>query len=55
MLELIFPVDWALIMHEEKENHLEQEVFPNGQNEPSLLFSQDAQLSPGTFKSSNRL
>ena len=39
MLELILRVDWALFMHEEKENHLEQVVFPNDQNEPSLISS----------------
>ena len=35
MLELIFRVDWGLFMHEEKENHLEQEVFSNDQNRPA--------------------
>ena len=36
MLELILQVNWALIMHEEEENHLEQEILPNSLNEPSL-------------------
>ena len=35
MLELIFRLDLALIMQVEKENQLEQDVFQNGQNEPS--------------------
>ena len=38
MLELILQVDWAIIMHEEKENHLEQEILPNSLNEPSLII-----------------
>ena len=29
-----FREDWAQIMHIEKENYQEQEVFPNSQNEP---------------------
>ena len=39
MLELILRVDWALIMHKEKENHSEQELYQNGQKEPSCSFS----------------
>ena len=37
MLEFNLLVDWVLFMQEEKENHLELEVFQNRQNEPSLM------------------
>ena len=40
MSEMILTVDWTLFMHGEKKNHLEQEVFQNRQNRPSLLNSQ---------------
>ena len=46
MLELILQVDWALIMHEEKENHLEQKVFPNSGIALQEIYSDQCKSGP---------